>query len=130
VFSYFIIWGLEPVAGSGAQIFWEKASGQLTPIRMPTLFVLSGFLMSSRVRAGFKDRRAVTSAATSYYLYIVWLAVFGLVSLAGLYTGWRAGAVSFRSFCCHGPFCGLYLVSRCGRSSLLPSIESIQRWSW
>jgi peptidoglycan/LPS O-acetylase OafA/YrhL len=87
VLSHFILWGLEPVVGSAAQVFWEKASGQLTPIRMPTLFVLSGFLMSSRVRAGLKDRRAVTSAVTSYYIYVVWLAVFGLVALAGIYTG-------------------------------------------
>jgi peptidoglycan/LPS O-acetylase OafA/YrhL len=87
VLSHFIGWGLEPVAGTGAESFWEKASGQLTPIRMPTLFVLSGFLLSSRVRAGFTDRRALTSAATSYYLYVVWLALFGLIAAAGVFTG-------------------------------------------
>jgi uncharacterized membrane protein YcfT len=87
VLSHFIGWGLEPVSGSGAESFWEKASGQLTPIRMPTLFVLSGFLLSSRVRAGFTDRRSLTSAATSYYLYVVWLALFGLIAAAGVFTG-------------------------------------------
>jgi peptidoglycan/LPS O-acetylase OafA/YrhL len=92
VLSHFIGWGLEPVRGSAADVFWETASGQLTPIRMPALFVLSGFLMSSRVKAGFADRRAVTSAVTSYYLYVVWLSLFGLISVAGLATGvagWR-----------------------------------------
>jgi peptidoglycan/LPS O-acetylase OafA/YrhL len=87
VLSHFIGWGLEPVRGSAADVFWETASGQLTPIRMPALFVLSGFLMSSRVKAGFSDRRAVTSAATSYYLYVVWLTLFGLISFVGLATG-------------------------------------------
>jgi peptidoglycan/LPS O-acetylase OafA/YrhL len=87
VLSHVIAWGLEPAVGSAAQVFWEKASGQLTPIRMPTLFVLSGFLLSSRVRAGLTDRRALTSVATSYYLYVVWLALFGLLAMAGLFTG-------------------------------------------
>jgi peptidoglycan/LPS O-acetylase OafA/YrhL len=87
VLSHVIAWGLEPAVGSAAQVFWDKASGQLTPIRMPTLFVLSGFLLSSRVRAGLADRRALTSAGTSYYIYVVWLALYGLLAMAGLYTG-------------------------------------------
>jgi uncharacterized membrane protein YcfT len=87
VIGHFTGWGLEPVSGTEAETFWEKASGQLTPIRMPTLFVLSGFLLSSRVRTGFTDRRALTSAATSYYLYVVWLALFGLIAAVGVFTG-------------------------------------------
>jgi peptidoglycan/LPS O-acetylase OafA/YrhL len=87
VFGHFVGWGLEPVSGTGAETFWEKSSGQLTPIRMPTLFVLSGFLLSSRVRAGFTDRRAFMAAATSYYLYVVWLAVFGLIAAVGVHSG-------------------------------------------
>jgi len=87
VLSHFVGWGMEPINGTTAQVLWEKASGQLTPIRMPTLFVLSGFLLSTRVRAGFADRRTLASAASSYYLYVVWLALFALGTVAGLSTG-------------------------------------------
>jgi uncharacterized membrane protein YcfT len=87
VLGHFVVWGLDPASGTAASTTWEKVSGQLTPIRMPSLFMLSGFLMSSRVRAGFSDRRSLTSAASSYYLYVVWLAIFGVFSAAGVSAG-------------------------------------------
>ncbi|WP_029152748.1 acyltransferase family protein [Microbacterium gubbeenense] len=60
---------------------WRHIVDAMTPFRMPALSLLSGMLLSSRISAGFGDRRAVASIALSAWLYIVWLAVFLVVAL-------------------------------------------------
>lgn len=61
---------------------WRRIVDAMTPFRMPALSLLSGMLLSSRVRAGFGDRRVAASIALSVWLYVVWLAVFLVVALA------------------------------------------------
>lgn len=61
---------------------WRHIVDAMTPFRMPALSLLSGMLLSSRIRAGFGDRRAAASIALSAWLYVVWLAVFLVVALA------------------------------------------------
>lgn len=59
---------------------WVFVNGVLTAVRMPTLFAISGFLLSSRIRAGWRDPRTRFSALHAYYLYVIWLFIYALVS--------------------------------------------------
>jgi len=47
---------------------------------MPTLFAISGFLLSSRIRRGWGDARTRFSVAHSLYLYAIWLLIYAIVA--------------------------------------------------
>lgn len=68
--------GSSPLAG-----LWDKADAALSRLRMPILFALSGLLASRALLAGgFSGvKRRIVS---SYYLYVVWLVIYGAVFLA------------------------------------------------
>lgn len=61
---------------------WRRITEAFGPFRLPTLFALSGLLVARRVRNGWRDRRNAVRVASSYWLYLVWLTVFALMSLA------------------------------------------------
>jgi fucose 4-O-acetylase-like acetyltransferase len=80
---HFLIWIYRPeLANPTADSrLWERVSGIFGWFRLSLLFAVSGFILSSRVRAGWSDRRNFGQAARTYYLYAVWLVVFALLSL-------------------------------------------------
>ncbi|GAA2230894.1 acyltransferase [Herbiconiux moechotypicola] len=61
---------------------WREFTEFFGPFRLPLLFALSGLLVSERVRHGWGDRRNLLRVASSYWIYLVWLTVFALMSLA------------------------------------------------
>jgi len=70
---------------SPATDFWAWAADAMTPFRMPGLAMLSGILLSRRIRAGWSDASVRTSVANSAWLYVVWLLLFAVFA-------WDAGA--------------------------------------
>ncbi|KQW06677.1 hypothetical protein ASC66_09490 [Leifsonia sp. Root4] len=83
VLMHFQIWVIAPYVGHSLDVtIWTKFIEQLNAFHLPLLFVLSGFLVADRVRSGFSDRRTLVSAARSYYLYVVWLAIYWLMSMS------------------------------------------------
>jgi surface polysaccharide O-acyltransferase-like enzyme len=75
---------------------WRRVLSLTGPFRLPVLFALSGFLVADRIRAGWGDRRTVLRAVTSYYLYVIWLAIYALIAVAS--PGSQPVGVSFAGF--------------------------------
>lgn len=61
---------------------WDRINQVVSVMRMPLLFVVSGMLASGKIHRGFTHGNAILSAVTNYYLYIVWLVVYGLLFIA------------------------------------------------
>lgn len=55
---------------------WTVVDGYLGPMRMPLLLAVSGLLAGRRISLGWRSPSAAERAASSYYLYLVWLAVY------------------------------------------------------
>jgi len=66
-----------PTAGTDV---WRQFTEFFGPFRLPLLFTISGLLVSKRVRNGWGDRRNVLRVASSYWIYLVWLCAFGVMS--------------------------------------------------
>jgi len=60
---------------------WTQLTEFFGAFRLPLLFVVSGLVASRRVRAGWNDRRTVLRAVSLYWLYLVWLAVYAVLSI-------------------------------------------------
>ena len=60
---------------------WTQLTEFFGAFRLPLLFVVSGLVASKRVRAGWSDRRTVLRAVSLYWLYLVWLTVYALLSI-------------------------------------------------
>ena len=60
---------------------WTLFTEFFGAFRLPLLFVVSGLVASPRVRAGWRDRRTVLRAVSLYWLYIVWLTVYAVLSI-------------------------------------------------
>ncbi|KQQ22516.1 hypothetical protein ASF48_04860 [Rathayibacter sp. Leaf299] len=85
VMFHFIIVIFEPAAPAGpVTTGWSLFGAALAAFRMPLLFAVSGFVVARRVRAGRGDRSNAARVASSYYLYVVWLVAYGLISLIPL----------------------------------------------
>lgn len=69
-------------------VVWRQIVDAMTPFRMPALSLLSGMLLSRRIRAGWGDRSARASVALSYWLYAVWLLAFLAVGVVLGYSLW------------------------------------------
>jgi uncharacterized membrane protein YcfT len=67
-------------ATNGVEV-WSQLTEFFGAFRLPLLFVVSGLVASRRVRAGWSDRRTVLRAASLYWLYLVWLTVYALLSI-------------------------------------------------
>ncbi|MFB2596940.1 acyltransferase family protein [Herbiconiux sp. P17] len=66
-----------PTAGTDV---WRQFTEFFGPFRLPLLFAVSGLLVSKRVRNGWRDRRNLLRVASSYWIYLVWLGIFGVMS--------------------------------------------------
>ncbi|GIG28917.1 acyltransferase family protein [Cellulomonas marina] len=82
VLFHVIAWSARrlPVAGLPAGV-WDDVNMVLGNLRMPVLLAVSGLVLSRAVRAGASRAGTVTRAAGSYYLYLVWVAVYVLFYL-------------------------------------------------
>lgn len=88
VLMHTTIWAVIPAdRDAAAALFWNGLNNAIVPLRMPALLMVSGFLLSSRVRAGWRDGRTRVSVATSYYLYMLWLALYAVLGAFGLWVG-------------------------------------------
>lgn len=64
--------------------WWDRVNQIVTAVRMPLLFTISGMLAAGKISRGFRRGKAIEAAVTNYYLYVVWLLVFGgMLLLAG-----------------------------------------------
>jgi len=84
VLFHVCIWYFLPIlrADGGSPValrFWSLTNGVIGGLRMPVLLTLSGMLVARRVSEGFGRTRR--SAVANLYLYLVWVAVYALVSL-------------------------------------------------
>lgn len=76
-------WAMEH-AQEGVIPWWDRVNQIVTAVRMPLLFTISGMLAASKIQRGFRRGKAIEAAVTNYYLYAVWLLVFGgMLLLAG-----------------------------------------------
>jgi len=66
---------------------WTQLTEFFGAFRLPLLFVVSGLVASKRVRAGWSDRRSVLRAVSLYWLYLVWLTVYALLSIVFISPG-------------------------------------------
>ena len=71
---------------NGVEI-WTQLTEFFGAFRLPLLFVVSGLVASKRVRAGWSDRRTLLRAVSLYWLYLVWLTVYALVSIVVISPG-------------------------------------------
>jgi len=70
-----------PVVGDTSR-WWDLAHGLMDRVRLPGLLLLSGMLVSRRLLTSGRtsvDMTSVRRALSSYYLYVVWLAVYWAV---------------------------------------------------
>ncbi len=76
-------WAMEHAKGD-AIAWWDRVNQIVTAVRMPLLFTISGMLAAGKIRRGFRRGKAIEASVTNYYLYVVWLLVFGaMLLLAG-----------------------------------------------
>ena len=82
VLLHFQIWVFDPTM----RLYPNETRGLydlsafLGAFRMPALFVVSGLLVSRRVRLGWKERRNAVRAVSSYYLYAVWVVMYAVLA--------------------------------------------------
>ena len=73
-------------ATNGIEI-WTQLTEFFGAFRLPLLFVVSGLVASKRVRAGWSDPRTVLRAVSLYWLYLVWLTVYAVLSIVVISPG-------------------------------------------
>lgn len=79
VFFHVTIWHYLPLAGDSSLAgYWRVVNDQMAAARMPLLLLISGLLASRRVRLGWRDPGVAVRVASNYYLYLVWLAIYGV----------------------------------------------------
>jgi fucose 4-O-acetylase-like acetyltransferase len=72
-----------------------KMDDYITFVRMPVLLAISGMLTARRISEGWARPGAAVRAASSYYLYVVWLALyFALDLIFSSVNPWRIGSIS------------------------------------
>ncbi|MGP5026147.1 acyltransferase [Glutamicibacter sp. BW77] len=82
VLFHVVIWVYLPGAGQHSnpiQKLWERQGEILGSIRIPLLLLLSGMLVSKKIRNGSGDPKLRYSIATNYYFYALWLLVYFLI---------------------------------------------------
>jgi len=73
---------LEEVGHAGSAAVWQELIDEMTPFRIPALALVSGILLSKRIRQGWSSTALRRSTTTSAWLYTVWLTMFLLFALA------------------------------------------------
>src|SRR5512133_2843605 len=72
-----------------------KMDAYVTSVRMPVLLAISGMLAARRISDGWARPGAAVRAASSYYLYVVWLALYFALDLVfSSVNPWRMGSIS------------------------------------
>lgn len=80
--NHFGIWIYPPTIQEYSDVrFWSVLNSALSALRMPLLFVLSGYLVSTRVLNGWRDRRNFLRVLTSIYLYAIWVSLYCIITL-------------------------------------------------
>lgn len=74
---------------------WDRVNQVVSVVRMPLLFVVSGMLAANKITRGFARGTSLLTAVSNYYLYLVWLLVYGALMLAA---GDRPVPFRFASF--------------------------------
>lgn len=74
---YYLLEHSEP----GVVAWWDRVNQIITTVRMPLLFTISGMLAAGKIARGFRRGKSLEAAVANYYLYAVWLGVFGLMLL-------------------------------------------------
>ncbi|GAA4196039.1 hypothetical protein GCM10022219_22070 [Microbacterium oryzae] len=75
------LWLLPPIEAAYPETgIWGRLISITGAFRLPVLFALSGFLVAERVRSGWRERRNLTRILNSAYLYVIWLAIYALLS--------------------------------------------------
>lgn len=80
LFHVVLWWALaspEGIAEPGDRI-WRVVNSWLGSVRMPVLLAASGLVMSRQIREGLHRSTTVFRAASNYYLYLVWLVLYGV----------------------------------------------------
>ncbi|WP_275898078.1 acyltransferase [Arthrobacter sp. Alg241-R88] len=82
VLFHVITWYHAPIYGpetglSGLMTLFNQG---LAKVRMPVLFALSGMFLASKLLQGWKAKGAAARVADTYYLYVLWIIVYFLVS--------------------------------------------------
>ena len=98
VLHHVCLWQLPPLGDA----LWRpglveetRMDAYLTSVRMPVLLAISGMLAARRIREGWSRPAAVVRAASSYYLYVVWLALYFALDLVfSSVNPWRIGSIS------------------------------------
>ncbi len=72
----------------GVVAWWDRVNQIITAVRMPLLFTISGMLAAGKIRRGFRQGKAIEAAVTNYYLYAVWLLIYGGLLLFALAHSW------------------------------------------
>jgi len=60
--------------------FWGAVNQGLGSVRMPVLLAVSGLVLARQIRLGLHRSTTGYRAANNYYLYVVWLVVYAIVS--------------------------------------------------
>ncbi|WP_029290041.1 acyltransferase [Cellulomonas sp. HZM] len=61
-----------------ARSLWGFVDATLGSVRMPVLLAVSGLVLARQVRAGVHRSTTVFRSLNSYYLYVVWLAIYAV----------------------------------------------------
>lgn len=79
LFHVVLWWALASPVGIGepGDRIWRVVNSWLGSVRMPVLLAASGLVMSRQIRAGLHRSTTVFRAANNYYLYLVWLVLYG-----------------------------------------------------
>jgi hypothetical protein len=100
VLFHFLIWVYFPGINNDEGTLvegWQTFADLTSAFRLPLLFIASGLIVGPRIRRGFKDQKNVLRAASSYWLYVVWLTIFALCSIF-VKPGYPLRVSSFESY--------------------------------
>ena len=77
--------------------FWERAVDAPWAFHLTSLFILSGMLSATRIRAGFRDRKLRRSVLNIAYLYVLWNVIYTVFASLGFNT-WSKTVFEKKSF--------------------------------
>jgi len=80
LFHVVLWWALagSTVVAQPGETLWGTVNGWLGSVRMPVLLAASGLVMSRQIRSGLHRSTTAFRAANNYYLYLVWLVLYGV----------------------------------------------------
>jgi len=79
IVGHYFMFIASPAMSEPASRIWSPVLDQLATIRMPLLFVLSGMLVSNRIRDGWRNPKTSQRFRVTSYIYLVWVATYALI---------------------------------------------------